>query len=359
MSCISVSIPCINASYSIHWLDTIHDILDDLLLHYPTARIFIITDENVWQLYESTILSHSVAGRLTDTIVLEAGESTKTLDTVASIYSVLNEHFVTSSDILVAIGGGVVSDIVGFVAGTYKRGIPYVTIPTTLLAQVDASIGGKTGVNFEDYKNNIGLYNPPSAIYATEEWLETLPPREIKSGFAEMLKHALIADIHYWDTLLDWQNLNWKEIILHSIQIKKSIVEQDMYEKNKRKLLNFGHTIGHALEIQPSFQAQNRSHGECVAIGMLAEIYISYMKKYLSEEVFTSLTQQLQKLYPIPLPVIDKELFIKAIQQDKKNKIDTISCVFLESIGKASIHTITHEDILGVYDYLTINTVID
>ena len=216
-----------------------------------------------------------------------AGERFKHLETCRDIWEALFRGGVGRRWCCLNLGGGVIGDMGGFAAATYKRGIDFVQIPTTLLSQVDASVGGKLGIDFFEVKNSIGLFANPQAVWVDPRFLSTLPERELRSGYAEVIKHALIADARQWEVLLgvpDPQSLPWEEVIGHSVAIKRDIVEQDPHERGIRKALNFGHTIGHAVESYFLHRDERLFHGEAVAIGMIAESWISQQNRDLKQE---------------------------------------------------------------------------
>ncbi|HEX8328811.1 MAG TPA: 3-dehydroquinate synthase family protein, partial [Hymenobacter sp.] len=269
-------------------------------------------------------------------------EEYKTLASCETVWSQLTEQRADRHAVLVNLGGGVVTDLGGFVAALYKRGIRFVQVPTTLLAQVDASIGGKTGIDFQGFKNQLGVFQAPAAVFVEPRFLHTLDPRQTKSGYAEVLKHWLIADAAAFDQhrRLGWLTDDWTDIIRESVALKQRIVAQDPLESGPRKLLNFGHTVGHALEsyllAQPGREAL---HGEAVAAGLVCESWLSVQRGLLS-------TDELDKIETFVFSVFDKLSFVgletEAIAefalQDKKNSGATINCTLLEGIGN------------GVYD---------
>jgi len=244
----------------------------------------------------------------------------------------------------------------GFCASTYKRGIDFIQIPTTLLAQVDASIGGKLGIDFAMVKNSIGLFCNPKAVYLFTDFFQTLPTEELYSGYAEVLKHALIADKKYWEKLIALQDLktvDWDKIVADSLQVKKHIVEQDPFEKGVRKSLNFGHTIGHAIESLSWETDTPLLHGEAVALGMMTESFLSYKLLDLPIADLELISQYILQLYPkYDLGQLDKKAILDLIQQDKKNEHQQICFTMLEQIGSFKINV--HADdalILEALDY--------
>lgn len=302
-------------------------------------KVCIITDTNAGPIYTQEILNVLPdAGVFT----IPAGEEHKNLDTICSIYRFLIDNHYDRNSVLIALGGGVIGDMTGFAAATYLRGIDFIQIPTTLLAQADSSIGGKTGVDFEGYKNMVGAFKMPILVYENVSTLKTLDGRQFASGFAEVMKHGLIKDEDYYVWLID----NMYEIrerdpkilqkmLYRSNEIKKEVVEKDPYEKGERMLLNFGHTIGHAIEKYRNFEL---THGECVALGCVAASYISWKRDMISKEEFYEIRDM---FVPFGLPVseenIDVEEVLRLTKSDKKMRGSQIRFILLEGIGKAVV----------------------
>lgn len=272
------------------------------------------------------------------TIEIASGEQHKNIATCEHIWQELTKANFTRKSVLVNMGGGVIGDMGGFAAATYKRGIRFINVPTTLLSQVDASIGGKLGVDFGNLKNHVGLFKNPDRVIVHSKFLKTLPERELKSGYAEIIKHALIHDKAQWDMLKQssFAALNWNDIIPKSISIKNNIVEQDPLESGLRKILNFGHTLGHAIESHLLHSMEPLLHGEAVAIGMILETHLSVLKGWLSPEDGSEISSYLLRVYDLPsfLPPFDD--LTHYLKQDKKNKGDVISFSLLKEIGKGN-----------------------
>jgi len=270
---------------------------------------------------------------------VKSGEENKNIPSCLNIWHQLSDLNVDRKSLLINLGGGVLCDMGGFISATYKRGIDCVNIPTTLLSMVDASIGGKTGVNIGVYKNQIGHFSQPKAVFINTEFLNTLPEKELVNGYAEIIKHALICDLTYWNTLKKNGFINLNEIISKSIEIKYEIVSQDPLEKNIRKKLNFGHTIGHALEmLSPKLVGRQLSHGEAVAIGIICESYISMKLSGFKEKELLEITDFIKTIFPAFK--INTDHFQKIFDLmlfDKKNENGKIKMVLLKSIGKAVI----------------------
>ena len=288
--------------------------------------------------------------------VFPAGEEHKNLDTVRDVYRFLIEEGFDRKDMLLALGGGVCGDLTGFVAATYLRGIDFVQIPTTLLAQADSSIGGKTGVDFDSYKNMVGAFKMPRLVYMNLSVLKTLEERQFYSGFAEVMKSALIKDAPFYEWLIEnmyeicERDLNTlEEMVIRTCSIKKMVVEKDPTEQGDRALLNLGHTIGHAIEKYKNFELY---HGECVALGTVAAAYISWKKEMLSMEEFYEIRDMFVPFYlPISVDDIDPQEILKLTKSDKKMEAGTIKFILLKKIGKAVIdRTVTDEEILAAIE---------
>ncbi len=314
-------------------------------LGFKGRKIAIITDSNVRPLYADQVAEK--LNNLSDTVLIydiPAGESNKNLKEIEKIYRFLIENHFDRHDLLIALGGGVVGDMTGYTAATYLRGIAYIQIPTTLLAQTDSSIGGKTGVDLEGYKNMVGAFYMPKLVYMNISTLNSLDGRQFASGFAEVMKHGLIKDANFYTWLLDnIYEINDKEpevlteMIIRSCEIKKAVVEKDPTEKGDRALLNFGHTLGHAIEKHKNFE---QLHGECVALGCIAAAFISWKKEMISMEEFYEIRDMFVPFnLPISIEDVDADAVIELTKSDKKADSNKIRFVLLKGIGKAIIST--------------------
>lgn len=323
-------------------------------LEVEGRRICIVTDSTVDALYGEEVLK-VVEGVCAKAVkfVFPAGEENKTLDVVKDVYKFLIEEGFDRKDLLLALGGGVVGDLTGYVAATYLRGIDFVQVPTTLLSQVDSSIGGKTGVDFDGYKNMVGAFKMPRLVYMNLKVLDTLEERQFFSGFAEVMKSALIKDAAFYEWLIE--NMYeicekdadvLEEMVMRCCGIKKLVVEKDPTEQGDRALLNLGHTIGHAIEKAKNFELY---HGECVALGTVAAAYISWKKEMLSMEEYYEVRDMFVPFYlPISVEDIDPQEILRLTKSDKKMKAGQIRFILLKKIGKAVIDsTVTDEEILA------------
>jgi 3-dehydroquinate synthase len=267
-------------------------------------------------------------------IEIKSGEEYKNISTCSFIWEQLTINNFDRNALLINLGGGVIGDMGGFCAATYKRGLEFIHIPTTLLAMVDASVGGKLGIDFKGFKNQIGLFNNPKAVLISSEFLETLAESELKSGFAEVLKHALISDNSLWLKLKNtpFTDLDWEDIIDTSVQIKNKIVLADPFEKGERKKLNFGHTFGHAIESYYLEKGTPISHGEAVFMGMILETKISDLSETDKNEIKNYV------LSNFALPYTPKKSSLhKFLINDKKNQNGKINFTLLNGIGNCSL----------------------
>ena len=312
-------------------------------LNVTGRKLCIISDSNVAELYAKAVASElEKTGNKVFTYVFNAGEENKNLNTVEDVYEFLIKNHFDRKDMLVALGGGVVGDLTGFTAATYLRGIDFIQVPTSLLAQVDSSIGGKTGVDFRAYKNMVGAFHQPRLVYMNISVLKSLSRRLFNSGFGEIIKHGLIKDIEYYNWLrdnVDKIKLLDAETIEHMIyvscNIKREVVEKDPKEKGERALLNYGHTLGHAIEKLMNFTLY---HGECVVLGMIAALRISVNRGYITQEEYDDAIQMF-KLYEFPVTVsgISCDEVVKVSKSDKKMDAGKIKFILLKNIGEAYI----------------------
>jgi 3-dehydroquinate synthase len=310
--------------------------LIDKIKFLNPSKIFIISDTNSDR-YCFPLLEQFFDNFNAIKIVLTPGEEHKNLNTCIQIWDAMTIHELDRKGLVINLGGGVIGDMGGFCASTYKRGIKFIQIPTTLLAMVDASVGGKLGIDFKGYKNHIGVFNNPEFISIQSIFLETLPYNELRSGFAEMIKHALIADAIKWNQFKrkKLEEIQWNNEITHSVEIKWEIVQKDPTENGLRKTLNFGHTLGHAFETYfLNFPERKLLHGEAIALGMVLESWISYKKNFLSENEFNEIRQYITNIFGKPRFHKDEiSLIISLTVQDKKNNRNNIMFSLLKEIG--------------------------
>ncbi|MEQ9467609.1 MAG: 3-dehydroquinate synthase [Ekhidna sp.] len=307
-------------------------------------KIAVLVDENT----KKYCLPHLHIA--TDIIIeIQSGEQNKTLDTCIKIWEKLTSAGFTRRSLLINLGGGVIGDMGGFAATTFKRGMAFIQVPTTLLSQVDASIGGKLGVDFNGLKNHLGLFQDPARVVVFTEFLETLPKRELRSGFAEIIKHALIRDRQQWDHLRNtpFERFKWDEIIPISIAIKNKVVDEDPREGGVRKILNYGHTIGHALESHFLLSDTPILHGEAVAWGMMLENAIAEKMGILSKEVSDEIKSYLEGIYDFPGDLPSFADLKRHLQQDKKNDEKGVRLSLLDNRGSCTYNVLVEEQILS------------
>jgi 3-dehydroquinate synthase len=328
--------------------------LNKLIDKISPSKILVIDDTNTHAScypYFNTKFNHKHR-----VVTILPGEENKSLKTVQQLWDKMLDFDLDRKSLIINLGGGIVTDLGGFVASTYKRGIPFIHIPTSLLGMVDAAIGGKNGINFGGAKNQIGVIVPPEMILIDMNYLKTLPENEFKSGYAEMLKHGLIKDMNYWSQLI--ADFNKKEFIekniAKSVEIKNEIITQDPNENGIRKILNFGHTLGHAIESYSQEKNRNLSHGHAVALGIIIALYLSNKKLNLPFTFVNEVKEVLKKIYPIPTwNKKDVEGILRYLIYDKKNISGEILFVLLKKPGEAVYNQKIENDlILESFHYL-------
>ncbi|RTQ45314.1 3-dehydroquinate synthase [Hymenobacter gummosus] len=310
-----------------------------LLARPGTTRVAVLADTNTARLCYPALQPHLPAGHRL--IEIPAGEEYKTLATCELVWNELTEHGFDRHSVLVCLGGGVVTDLGGFCAALYKRGLRCVLVPTTLLAQVDAAVGGKTGVDYHGLKNHLGVFQLPEAVCIDTRFLSTLDPRELRAGYAEVVKHWLIADAEAFQTGRREGMFveDWMPTVAASVAVKQRIVQEDPTERGPRKLLNFGHTVGHALESYLLLQGRSILHGEAVAAGLVCEAWLSVQKGLLAPEALDQIETFLFSVFEkVQFIGLETDAIAELARQDKKNQGDTINCTLLRGIGQ------------GVYD---------
>lgn len=316
--------------------------LNNFIEALQPTQLLILVDENTHEHCLPTLLGNLEIEIPFEIIEIEAGEEMKTLETAAQLWEILTEFETDRKALMINLGGGVITDMGGFIASTYKRGIPFINIPTTLLGMCDASIGGKTGIDHQFLKNIIGTFAQPEQIFVFPEFLQTLPFEELRSGFAEMLKHGLITDESHWSDLISIKELTPQNIfpfIERSMQIKQNVVEEDFTERNVRKTLNFGHTIGHALESLFLLKGKPIMHGEAVALGMICETRISFLQDLISEDTSNAIVSNIQKYYPhLDISEFSVEEIVNLMKNDKKNSAGNINFSLITGIGSSTFN---------------------
>jgi len=331
-------------NYSIIFNESGYEELNTYIENHNYSNIFILVDTNTNEKCLIRFLTFLATDKKVEIIEIEAGESEKNITTCVEIWSVLTDLGADRKSLLINVGGGVITDIGGFVASTFKRGIDFINIPTSLLAMVDASVGGKNGVDLGNLKNQIGVINNPKIVLVDPEYLSSLPQNEMRSGLAEMLKHGLISDANYWSQFKDLSRIDFTDfdILIHrSIEIKNEIVSKDPTEKGIRKALNFGHTLGHAIE---SYFLENENkktllHGEAIAVGMILESYISWQKKLISKTDYLEIKNTIKAIYEtITFEENDIKPILELLIHDKKNEYGKIQFALLNGIGKIKIN---------------------
>lgn len=344
-------------NYPIFFNEIAYQELNTHLQKNNYSSIFIIVDTNTNEFCLPNFLPLLETEVAIEIIEFEAGEENKNIETCVQIWNVLTELGADRKSLVINLGGGVVTDLGGFVASTFKRGIDFIHIPTTLLSMVDASVGGKSGVDLGNLKNQIGVINVPLMVLIDTQYLETVPQTEMRSGLAEMLKHGLIYDRAYWNQFLDLAAIDYADfdaLIYRSVEIKNEIVTQDPTEKNIRKALNFGHTLGHAIEsyFLESTEKATLLHGEAIAVGMILESFIAMKKGLLTEEDYIEIKNCIQSIYDaIVFDEKDIDPILALLIHDKKNEYGTIQFALIEGIGAIKINQeVENELILEAFE---------
>ena len=335
----------------------ITDDLSSILEKIPYDKLFILTDEHTDNVCYPLIASLPIIENA-KRVVIPANDSNKTIENLVHVWKFLTTNDATRHSLLINLGGGMITDLGGFAAATFKRGIAYINIPTTLLGTVDASVGGKTGINFEGYKNEIGAFYSSEYVIISAEFLNTLSQKDILSGYAEMVKHALLDSETTWDKTINFnlQQINYtalNDLVMQSVFIKQSIVEKDPFEKNIRKALNLGHTIGHAFESFALNKDNPVPHGYAIAWGLIAELYLSHKVCGFPKDTLDKVSEFIRLNYDYFL--IDREDYetlYRYMIHDKKNEGNTINFTLLAGIGDIKINqTVDKELIFEALDY--------
>lgn len=336
--------PIQSSGYRVYFNQDCYTYLQQLLAEGRYSGIFILTDENTSTHCLPGFLANLATELPFEIIEIEAGEEHKNISTCTEVWHALTDLGAERKSLMINLGGGVVTDLGGFVASTFKRGMDFINVPTTLLAMVDASVGGKTGVDLGVLKNQVGVITNPAAVLIDTAFLETLPASQMRSGLAEMLKHGLIADKAYWERFADLGSLTTDDmdaLVYRSVEIKNEVVTEDPYEKGLRKILNFGHTLGHAIESYclENPDKQTLLHGEAIAIGIVLESHISWQLGLIHQDEYRNVKAVMDGIYPEAYFTPDDiNVIITLLVHDKKNEMGKIQFTLLESIGSAVIN---------------------
>lgn len=316
------------------------------------STLFILVDTNTHNLCLASFLEKLQTDKTLEIIEMEAGEENKNIETCTGIWNVLSELGADRKSLMINLGGGVVTDLGGFIAATFKRGIAYINVPTTLLSMVDASVGGKTGVDLGNLKNQIGVITQPEMVLIDTSYLDSLPANEMRSGLAEILKHGLIADRKYWDKATNLQDLtldDLEHLIAESIEIKTRIVEKDPKEENLRKTLNFGHTLGHGIEsyFLSNSEKETLLHGEAIAVGMIMALYASHRITDFPKNELREVSEKIIGIFPkVKISESEFEEIIELLKFDKKNSHGKVNFVLLKNFGDPVIDCSVPREIL-------------
>ena len=332
-------------TYKIAFGQSGYSILNSLIENNNYSKVSVLVDDNTEKFCLD--IFKKIINKEISIIKISSGEEFKNLGTVTKIWNEMTTQNLDRKSLLINLGGGVITDMGGFAANTFKRGIDFINIPTTLLSMVDASVGSKTGINFNNLKNQIGTFADPKLVVIDEQYLETLSEREVKSGYAEIFKHSLIS-ASIFNLLLENHQLYYnEEIINNSIQIKNKIVSNDKYEQNTRKNLNFGHTIGHALESYFLNKENKLTHGEAITIGMICESFMSNKIFNLDLELVKKIKNHLLRIFPkVNLQHENYDEIINLMSFDKKNHLDKLKFVLLKDLGIVEIDIEVSENLI-------------
>jgi 3-dehydroquinate synthase len=340
--------PIQSAGYKVHFNEEGYEALNALLESAKYSSVFAIVDTNTNEYCLSNFLSGIETETAVEIIEIEPGESLKTIDTCVELWDILTDFGADRKSLVINLGGGVITDLGGFVAATFKRGIDFINVPTTLLGMVDAAIGGKNGVDHGSLKNQIGTITTPKMVLIDTAYLLTLPQNEMRSGLAEMLKHGLIADKEYWKQFLDLSRIDFGEfdhLIYDSVQIKNTIVMQDPTENGIRKALNFGHTLGHAIESHFLKSGKPVLHGEAIAAGMILESFISMQKELLTATEYLEVKASIKNIFTdILFAENDVNCILALLIHDKKNEYGSVLFSLLDGIGKIAVNQNTENE---------------
>ncbi|XRE44663.1 3-dehydroquinate synthase [Tenacibaculum discolor] len=337
------------ATYPIHFEEKGYNELTSLVSERDYSSVFILVDDNTLDCCYPRFMQLFATDKPIEVIQIDAGEVHKNIETCMGVWNVMTELGADRKSLLITLGGGVITDLGGFVASTFKRGIDFVNIPTTLLSMVDASVGGKTGVDLGVLKNQIGVFANPELIIIDPEYLHTVTPREIRSGTAEIIKYGMTHDIRLFNEIKDNDKLNIVDLIHRSIEIKNEVVLEDPKEQGVRKVLNWGHTIGHGVE---SYFLENPkkealTHGEAIAIGMICEAYLSSKVLGFSEDKTFEIKDAIIKIYgKVALSEEDFQPILELMKHDKKNVGGEINFVLLNDYEDFKINSKASDELI-------------
>lgn len=350
--------PILSNNYFVNFNEDAYRKLNIFISEIKPSTIFVLVDENTNFHCLPILLQELETEAEIEIIEIEAGEVNKNLDTCSGVWHALTELGADRKSLIINLGGGVITDLGGFVASTFKRGIAFVNIPTTLLSMVDASVGGKTGVDLGVLKNQVGLFSDPEMVLIDPRYLETISDRELRSGLAEIIKYGITYDSKLWNDISNFKEINIGAItnLIHrSIEIKNEVVTKDPKEKGLRKILNFGHTLGHAIEsyFLESEDKQNLTHGEAIAIGMVTEAFISHKLLNFPFEHVKSIKETILSIYEkVDIDVLDYEGIIGLLIHDKKNVGGQVNFVLLTDFEQFKLDcNVEKEMLLKALDY--------
>ncbi len=344
--------PILSDGYSIYFNSDSYIKMNEYLLEHKPTKLFILVDQNTHELCYPKFIQLLEITATIEVIEIEAGEKHKNIETCISLWNILTELGADRKSLMINLGGGVITDMGGFVASTFKRGIKFINIPTTLLSMVDASAGGKTGVDLGVLKNQIGLFSNPEMVLIDSKYLTTISEREIRSGMAEIIKYGLTYDVKVWDeskVFNSLENIDIDSLIHRSISIKNEVVIKDPKENGVRKILNFGHTLGHAIESYhlESKDKENLTHGEAIAIGMITETYISSKLYNFPKEILEEIKGKIVSLFgKVQIEQTDYAPIIDLLKHDKKNTNGNVNFVLLSNLEKVKFDCQVSEDLI-------------
>ncbi len=350
--------PILSNNYYVNFQNDAYQKLNEFISTYKPSTLFILVDENTNSLCLPILLQEIATTITIEIIEIESGEENKNLETCTGVWNALTELGADRKSLILNLGGGVITDLGGFVASTFKRGIACINIPTTLLSMVDASVGGKTGVDLGVLKNQIGLFSDPKMVLIDSRYLETLPKRELRSGLAEIIKYGLTYDTKVWNKIKEFKEFSINELtplIYRSIEIKNEITTKDPKEAGLRKVLNFGHTLGHAIEsyFLEAKDKENLTHGEAIAIGMITETYISNVLLNFPSEELHNIKKIILSIYnKVAINSSDYDAIIELLIHDKKNVNGQVNFVLLTKFEKFKLDCkVEKELIVKALDY--------